>query len=156
MTFALGRLGASYGKLGAGCSSASSTPGFSLDAPVAQWISDPTVSQATFDLDVDINVVAGMKVRGEAATANTFGGAIFDTKTEAIGAPDLVDFEITTFKFRAFSNIEVFARFCVLNSSDVQISDWSNTISETLASTAGSYFGQRYFGRNYFGKGYFG
>lgn len=137
MTFGLGRLGASFGKLGAGNSP--SAPGFSLTAPVATWVSDAATAQAVFQLIVDDGVVSGDKIWGESSTDNF--ATVLETVSAAISAPDLSDLQIDAFAFSPFTpDGTYYARFWVSNSADVQISAKSNIVSQTIQTYAGTYY----------------
>lgn len=133
MTFGLGRLGASFGKLGAGCSGSSSA-GVSLTAPIATWISDAATAQAVFEID-EIGAIAGDTVYGEAYTDAGLT-SLFDTEEATIGAPDLVDGQIDDFAFSTFTpDGTYYARFAIRRGG-IRISEWSNTVSQAIATTS--------------------
>lgn len=115
--------GSQRGALGAG--------GYALAAPVVTWISDADTAQAIFEMITPPGTIAGYKIYGEADDGALFT-SLFDTESQAISAGDLVDLQIDAFAFAAFPDGLMYARFCILNSSDVQISAWSNTVSQTI------------------------
>lgn len=102
-----------------------------FSAPSATWISDAATAQAIFEILVDPDVVAGMKIFGESSQQSDFS-VIDETVSAAIGAPDLIDFQIDNFAFAPFTDGTWYARFWTATSGDVQNSPKSTAISETI------------------------
>lgn len=112
-----------------------STSAFPLTEPTALWVSAASVAQAVFQIDVDTGIVSGDKIWGESSLDNF--ATVLETVSAPIGAPDLSDFQIDDFAFSSFADGLTYVRFWVSNSADVAISPKSDTISETIAATAG-------------------
>lgn len=115
-----------------------------LVAPIAIWVSGPTVAQAIFQLDAPPGIMATDKIWGEAATDAAFT-AVFSTTSATISAADLIDFQIDSFGFTPFTTGTKYCRFWISNAADTKISAYSNTVSKavalvfSLAAAAGSY-----------------
>lgn len=115
-------------------------PAFPLTAPVAVWVSAPSVAQATFNIDVDEDVVATNRIFGRASLSPAVDGdgfftSILEEVDFEIQGADLTDFFIETFEFAPFADGLTYVQFWITDASDVQLSPVSNTISETIAAT---------------------
>lgn len=102
------------------------------------WVSDETVAIAVFSIEIPQDVPAGYKIYGEASlsSATNWDGSFvtpFDTESEAISLDDLGDLQIDSFAFDAFSNGDtVYVHVRIDDASNVQASNWSNVVSETM------------------------
>lgn len=136
MTFGLGRLGASFGKLGAGTSI--STPAFSLTAPVLAFASatDPD-SDNTQDMDADITEALGSNV---IRFVGTFGSATvsepYDVDTTGTDGDLDLNVPITT----GAIDVGVCSFKCRIETAGGSaLSDWSNTITKTISAASVTY-----------------
>lgn len=107
---------------------------YALAAPRVYWASEANIASATFHVFAPPGTIATDTIYQEAFTdaglTNTFraGG-------KAIAAPDFLECEIDDFPFRDFSpDGTYYVRFCIRRSG-VQWSEWSNTVSKTIATT---------------------
>jgi len=147
----LGRLGARFGRLGAGASSgSSSTPTFSLTAPVATWLSSPNVNIPQFGLDFTDPQI-GQVVTLYRDTDVGFGSPETFTDTITSVAP----LNTLDFATGAWDDDEWFVYFTVTDG--ILESDPSNTVTETIATGVdGRFFANRYFAPRHFPERYFG
>ncbi len=159
MTFGLGHLGASFGKLGAGNGRGHST-GFSLTAPVLSIESDVNTAVLVLKLLIDATVPLGYKIQ-VAVSANADMSSPLQTDTTTILSGDLPseggDGQVDDAPFTALSSGTYYVQAVILDASNVQASGYSNVPTITLVIAAGAaFFPPRYFGNRYFPERYFG
>lgn len=110
------------------------TPGFSLTAPVATWVSDAATAQAVFEID-QTGAVSGDTIYGEAYTDAGLTSQ-FDTEEATIATGDIVDGQIDDFAFSPFTpDGTYYCRFAIRRGG-VRISQWSDTVSKEIATSS--------------------
>lgn len=152
MTFGLGRLGASFGKMGAG-NSRHGSAGFSLTAPVLTLLTDASDNTPLWGFDLT-NPLADDVIRIEWDDAIPYAAQVsFADHVLTAGDISGPSFQFT-FGLSAFADGPWSWRAYHMRGASSSAA--SNEVSETINTNAGAFFAPRYFPNRYFAERYFG